>query len=601
MGSTMFLPRATTAPDSAVVENAAQNRNVRAPEMATSPHPPVSRSVAAFDNLFDLIDSVVAIDRELNSLSARRAQLIDAAREYARESVGDWRGSATLSDKAFAQRVMVSELGCALRVPESSTEILVEESHRLVSEHPATMVALGKGDLTYRHAQSILEHTSGLDAADCQALEERLATRAKTTTVAQLNRIGRRERERLHPRPLVERHEAVLPKRCVELDPTRDGMAWLHQYLPAVHATAIFNRLSDISASLRGPSEPRTLPQLRADVFTELLLDDGARQAIQQPAWSSEVEPASCAVAGATGGGSTASEGTMLGLPASPDRQETTTSMGPSLRGIRPTVAVTVPVMTLLGRSEEPGNLEGYGPIDADTARQLAAQAPSFMRVLTHPETGAVLSVGRQRYSVPSDLKSWLRLRDETCRFPGCSRRAQRCDIDHITAWQDGGETRHDNLIHLCRHHHRLKHTSRWSVRALNAGNARQRVSPEEQVTADSQRQDGFVARADTRADARADTRAPSGIIAHSCAAHSDAARSDAAWSDAARSDAVLWTAPSGRWYISEPALSMYGGDASGLLTAHTPDDASTASATNDRAAIADASALLRFPELPPF
>jgi hypothetical protein len=45
--------------------------------------------------------------------------------------------------------------------------------------------------------------------------------------------------------------------------------------------------------------------------------------------------------------------------------------------------------------------LEGYGPIDIETARRLAADAPGFTRILTHPETGAVLSLGRDRYAIP--------------------------------------------------------------------------------------------------------------------------------------------------------------------------------------------------------
>ncbi|QWT24467.1 13E12 repeat family protein [Subtercola sp. PAMC28395] len=47
-------------------------------------------------------------------------------------------------------------------------------------------------------------------------------------------------------------------------------------------------------------------------------------------------------------------------------------------RGVRPTVIVTVPVMTLLGHTDEPGDLSGYGPIDAETARELARHAPSL-------------------------------------------------------------------------------------------------------------------------------------------------------------------------------------------------------------------------------
>ncbi|WP_370448398.1 HNH endonuclease signature motif containing protein, partial [Cryobacterium sp. TMT2-18-3] len=159
--------------------------------------------------------------------------------------------------------------------------------------------------------------------------------------------------------------------------------------------------------SLQGLGEERTLTQLTADVFADIILD------------------------GVTPSG--------LGT------------------GIRGAVTVTVPVLTLMGLSEEPGFLEGYGPIDPDTARQIAAGAPSFTRILVHPETGAVLSVGRDRYTVPEDLKRFLRVRDKTCRFPGCNRSAAHCDLDHSLDWQFDGLTAHDNLAHLCPACHALK------------------------------------------------------------------------------------------------------------------------------------------------
>ena len=81
-----------------------------------------------------------------------------------------------------------------------------------------------------------------------------------------------------------------------------------------------------------------------------------------------------------------------------------------------------MPVLSLLGRSGEPAEVEGVGPIDIETARMLAADALSFVRVLTHPETGAVLSVGRDRYRIPEDLRRAMRVRDVTCRFSGCRR-----------------------------------------------------------------------------------------------------------------------------------------------------------------------------------
>jgi hypothetical protein len=115
----------------------------------------------------------------------------------------------------------------------------------------------------------------------------------------------------------------------------------------------------------------------------------------------------------------------------------------------------------------ETAHLDGYGPIDDHTAALLAARAPSFRRLLTHPHTGAVLAMGRDTYAVPADLRAFLRLRDQTCRFPGCSRRAGRCDIDHTIAYACGGTTDATNLAHLCRTHHRLKHSTRWDVRHI--------------------------------------------------------------------------------------------------------------------------------------
>jgi hypothetical protein len=92
------------------------------------------------------------------------------------------------------------------------------------------------------------------------------------------------------------------------------------------------------------------------------------------------------------------------------------------------------------------------------------------VRILTHPETGAILSVGRTRYSVPADLKNALRVRDGTCGFFGCSRDASFCDIDHTVDWARDGTTSIDNLAFLCRSHHTLKHNSAWRVSQGSGG-----------------------------------------------------------------------------------------------------------------------------------
>lgn len=69
------------------------------------------------------------------------------------------------------------------------------------------------------------------------------------------------------------------------------------------------------------------------------------------------------------------------------------------------TVVVTVPGLTLLGRGDEPATLEGCGPIDLDTARRLAGSATSWVRLLTHPVSGAPLVLDRTTYRVPVALR----------------------------------------------------------------------------------------------------------------------------------------------------------------------------------------------------
>lgn len=123
-----------------------------------------------------------------------------------------------------------------------------------------------------------------------------------------------------------------------------------------------------------------------------------------------------------------------------------------------------------MGLTDEPAELEGYGPIPAEAARELAANATSFMRLLTHPYTGAVLGLDRARYRPSEDLRTWVQIREKTCSFYGCNRPATRCELDHLTAWSADGGTCKDNLHPLCKRHHMLKHQSDWTPASNPSG-----------------------------------------------------------------------------------------------------------------------------------
>ena len=101
--------------------------------------------------------------------------------------------------------------------------------------------------------------------------------------------------------------------------------------------------------------------------------------------------------------------------------------------------------------------------VPALTAWALAAGG-TWRRLITDPASGVVIDVGRTRYRPPAGLADLVRARDRACVFPTCQTPAERCDIDHLTAWSQGGTTSLDNLVVLCEAHHRLKHTPGWAL-----------------------------------------------------------------------------------------------------------------------------------------
>jgi len=104
--------------------------------------------------------------------------------------------------------------------------------------------------------------------------------------------------------------------------------------------------------------------------------------------------------------------------------------------------------------------LEGGPYVSAETSRRLACDASVV--VMQHAADGSVLDVGRKTRTVPTAIRRALASRDTHCRFPGCTNRFT--DAHHLEHWADGGATRLDNLILLCRRHHRVVHEGGWTV-----------------------------------------------------------------------------------------------------------------------------------------
>jgi hypothetical protein len=123
-------------------------------------------------------------------------------------------------------------------------------------------------------------------------------------------------------------------------------------------------------------------------------------------------------------------------------------------------VVVTVDADALREGSDAGQSILDGVRVPAETSRRIACDAS--LVVMTHDGAGNLLDVGRRTRTVPPAIRRALDHRDRGCRFPGCASRF--CDAHHIRHWADGGATRLDNLVNLCRRHHRAVHEEGFRV-----------------------------------------------------------------------------------------------------------------------------------------
>jgi hypothetical protein len=201
-------------------------------------------------------------------------------------------------------------------------------------------------------------------------------------------------------------------------NPGMAGVAFTHTADVIAEASDFVRALAKAAITADAPGQERTLDQACADVAADLLTGRTVHTA---------------------GAGSASTSG--------------------------PSVHVVVGAGTLLGQDDEPALLAGYGPISAQTARRIAADPTGTWRKLfTDPRTGRMDELSATTYQVPADMERHVRARDETCRWPGCTRPARRCDTDHRIPWP-AGATEACNLQCLCRTHHRIKTHTRTTTR----------------------------------------------------------------------------------------------------------------------------------------
>ncbi|MFL0578606.1 DUF222 domain-containing protein [Dietzia sp. 179-F 9C3 NHS] len=228
---------------------------------------------------------------------------------------------------------------------------------------------------------------------------------------------------------LDRQHEAAREERRVSFRPKGQGMTSMWAMLPTEDAAALEVRLRTAADADTDPTDPRTAAQRQADALARLGEDGPADEA-----------------PGTTGGtaGTTAAR--------------------------RPRVEITVIAAAAEGMPERVEFVRGaYSSFDWLCGQVLAEENGGARFRLVDPLPGAEdEDQDPMKYFLSEALKRRIRLRDGTCRHPGCKVKAEDCEIDHVLAFDKadparGGPTAEWNLVCLCKNHHLEKTFGPWT------------------------------------------------------------------------------------------------------------------------------------------
>jgi hypothetical protein len=394
---------------------------------------------------------------ELDEIS-RWARLADAA------WCGQVRAIVAAHNRASAlEREFLScEVALGLNLSDSSASDLIATG-LLAASLPGLVESVETGRLTVRHVYAVLGALDGAGlGADEQAAVVLVAlARYATHTPAQLGALVRRLVLTVNTAAAEARETDKTTHRRLRFRAIEDGQGLLTARGPLAMIEAIRASLDATLPLAVEDGDTRNRDAREFDLFTDLL------------------------TGGWLGSGSTGGWDAVIVMPHDIARGTDQTA--------QPMDAPGTP-------DPEPerqlAEIPGLGPVLPDTARELLAHARTVTRILLDPY-GHVLDVsdplpgpatrttdhdphtwlrqlerlpvrgiptGTHGYRPTPRLRRYLTARDRTCCFPGCTRPAVRCDLDHWIPWPLG-QTDPDGLHALCRRHHRAKQATFTVVR----------------------------------------------------------------------------------------------------------------------------------------
>jgi hypothetical protein len=428
-------------------------------------------------------DQLIGIISAVRRQEARDAwTLMAAMAEFAARHAG-----GTPEDEFAAD-----ELAAELHLTPLSASEQMEYATIVTTRLPATFAALGAGRIHPVHVRIIEDETRILSDADAAKADRILAEAAPGKTFGELRAAAHKLVLQLDPEAVRKRKEAARGEAHVRpFRETSGNAGMVARELPSDEVLASWQHVEQRALDLRAAGIPGTLRELRIRAYLDLLQERDSRDEPAAPDLGSDGPDGPGGPGGSGGPGGDGPPGPGPAAGAGP-------ASGPSLAAL---VTITVPLATLQGRSETSGEADGFGQLDGDDARDLAAAAARHPRtrwcitavnpdgtaaahgclpgrhpppsgaglVLTTPMTPvargpcdhAQAEIG---YHPSRKLAHLIRARSATCTAPGCRRPAARCDLDHTVPWDQGGVTCECDLAPLCRHHHRCKQAEGWRL-----------------------------------------------------------------------------------------------------------------------------------------
>jgi hypothetical protein len=308
-------------------------------------------------------------------------------------------------------RGVAAQVGLAKRISPHQASRYVQAAVVLTAELPATMTELARGRTSEWRALLVARETAWLPREHRASVDRQLAPRLAGLGDRAVENEAKRLAYRLDPAGYVDRLRAAEKDRRVSVRPAPDAMARLTGVLPAAQGVAAYAALRAEADTRIAAGDGRSRGQIMADTLVERLT--GQEQADAVPL----------------------------------------------------TVGLVMTDRTLLAGDGEPADLDGYGPVPADTARDLLERLPDDQAVVvrqlyTHPRTGELVAQRSDQRCFAGALRRFVSYRDRHCRTPYCG--APIRHVDHIRPHARGGLTTAANGQGYCAACNHAKEAPGW-------------------------------------------------------------------------------------------------------------------------------------------